>query len=676
MNRTLNILKCLLLLVMVGAFIVPSATAIVVDFSNMNPNVAGKTANFSVGFTLESTQGLVADGKIKVVFPVNETFDISAANIKEYPSIGDGADKNYTLVIDVPKRELVLVRDGTQQDYPQGTWIQFTLGNIVNSQKAGTKPVDVYTTVSNDVVVEQGSGTLLISPDTATHFTLGTIANQVAGMPFTVTVTALDQFENVDTAFSNYSAVLTSTIGAIEPPTMDDGNWIDGVWTGSEVITKTGTGTITATSGSITRTSNQFTVNPGVLDSIVIQNIASPKYDGLPFTVTARAYDEFGNFKTDYNGNDTLGTIQTPLDSRPIPITPEYAQFANGIFSKAVTIDVIDPNVPQPTYYGAKIKIATPACLTSPVAAGATVPDVCGISNQSNPFNVSELPVDLVNSTVAADPLIVPEDGVSVSTITVTVKNGITQGAYPDVVVSLTSDRGESVDYIATIGGITDSEGKARFTISSSTKGTANLTARVKGYYTLNQKAKVYFGYDKKLHLLKDWNLVSIPWQLANSAISALSTTKVDRIYYYDAASSPKVWKYAIYDRVNETWSGTLTTIDDGKGYWMFASAPDDVPINLKPVEGGGMLPAYPLNAGWNMIGYTQKDQEPYLYTFNYIWPDLYYQSDMWKPMWNVMYEWTGSEYKAQYPLGVESQRVVITKGYWIFLKDEATLVP
>lgn len=644
------IMKCLLLLA-VAALIVPSATAIIGLDDTLTNAGAGQVSKHGIIFQLE--QNLPADGKIEIGFD-------SGFNITKFTNDTPvtGIDGTYTWSRDANK---IIITRMTGNQTSAWSVISFTLGNITNPSTIGDKSIEVVTKTALGTQIELGTTTVTIVAGPATKFRINPINNQVAGEPFTVTVTALDQFDHTNTTFLNDSAVLNSSIGPINPNIMNgvNGTWIDGVWTGNaEKINKTGESvTIKATSGIITGESNAFKVNPALLGSFFIFQIQD-RYDELPFEVRARAFDTFGNFKDDYNGNDTLSIVPNGTDGRFISIAPHYAQFAAGNYLGTVKVDVVDTNVPQPTYYDARLKIRN---------------ETAGIERNSR-FNVTELPVDLVNSTVVAYPPIVPEDGVSKSNITVTVKN-IFGGTIIGTTVSISSDRG-GVDITETVNGITDSEGKARFTVRSFAKGTANLTAQVKGVYTLNTVAKVYFGYDNKLHLLKDWNLVSVPWQLANSDINALNTTKVARIYYYDAASSPKVWKYAIYDRANDTWSGTLTTIDDGKGYWMFASAPDDVPINLKPVEGGGTPPAYPLKAGWNMIGYTQKDLKPYLYTVVYIWPDLYYQSDMEKPIWDAMYEWTGSEYKAQYPWEIGYQRVVITRGYWIFLQDDDTLVP
>lgn len=642
MNRTLNILKCLLLMVVVGALIVPGAVAVSPFNDTLTNYGAGQVSQHKISFNL--TANLPAGGTINIGF--DPGFNISAFT---NDTVVNGIDGTYTWS---KEPNTIVIRRTSGASTPALTVIEFTLGNITNPSTIGSKSIEVATRTGLGTIIELFTTTVPITAGPAAQFTLNQINNQVAGTSFTVTVTAKDEFGNIDTTFINNTAILTSTIGSIEPHIMN--GWSNGVWTNdSEVIKKTGTGTITATSGSITKTSNQFTVNPGVVDSIVIDNIASPKYDELPFTVTARAYDRNKNLNTTYDGTVTILALQSG-DIRPITasnLTPQ--KFVAGVLSVTVKVDVTDTAVPQPTYYGVGLKIQNPI----------------RVFNTSNLFNVSELPVDLVNSTVVAYPPVVPEDGTSTSTITVTVKNSITYEVIPGVTVSVASDRGD-VDAIAPATNNTDSTGMARFTIRSSTKGTANITATVKSTKVIIQKATVYFGYDNMLHLSKDWNLVSVPRQLANSALSALGTTKVDRIYYYDAGN--KNWTYALYNRTSGTWSGTLTAIDDGKGYWMFASEVANVPITIKTLDPLQTPPEYALKAGWNLIGYTSLNLKPSMWLYSYLSPLTNPVSG--ERIWDSAYEWTGSGFNSWYYDDFET--VSITRGYWVHLNSDGKLVP
>lgn len=642
MNRILMVA----MLLIIGMLAIPNAAAISNPDDGMGLLGAGQRTTHDIYFKLD--QILPADGKIKIGF--NPGFNITQFT---NDTLVSGVDGSYTWTKDLTTNEIIITRSGSGTPGSASDEIAFTLGNITNPSTTGSKSISIRTMTSSDIQIEFGTTTVTIEAGPVTQLTLGTINNQVAGMPFTVTVTAKDQFGNIDTTFFNYSAVLSSTIGAIEPPTMDDGDWINGVWTGSEVITKTGTGTITATSGSVTGTSNTFTITPDALGSFVIATIPA-QFDELAFTVTAQAKDTQGNNKTDYNAVNNLTLTQgLPGTVTLVSPSPATVQFVNGVYSGQVTLNVTPNPTPATLQTGVKLTITNVTL---------------DISKISNGFSIS-LPVDLKNSTVVANPAIVIEDGSSISTITVTVKNGINQGVIPSATVVLTSDR-SWIDSIVPASNITDSNGQATFSIKSSYPGKANLTATVWGT-ELEKKAVVTFGFDNMLHLSKDWNLISVPRQLDNSALSALSTTKVDRIYTYDA--DKKNWKYALYNRTSGTWNGTLTTIDDGKGYWMFASAVTDVPVVLKSIDPLQLPPTYPLKAGWNMIGYTSMQLKLNTDVWDYFYPDLFYQSD--SSIWVSAYDWTGSGFDQASPYG-DSFSIVRTKGYWIYLKDDATLVP
>ena len=83
-------------------------------------------------------------------------------------------------------------------------------------------------------------------------------------------------------------------------------------------------------------------------------------------------------------------------------------------------------------------------------------------------------------SIVEADPVSVVADGITTSTITVTVKN-TSDNAMSGKTVTVSSDRGTTTDTIATITGTTGSDGKATFSIKSSTVSDAVISATASG---------------------------------------------------------------------------------------------------------------------------------------------------------------------------------------------------
>jgi hypothetical protein len=97
------------------------------------------------------------------------------------------------------------------------------------------------------------------------------------------------------------------------------------------------------------------------------------------------------------------------------------------------------------------------------------------------------------------------------------------------------------------------------------------------------------------LSLQAGWNLVSLPFQLANPSISAVLSPI--------AGSCTIVWAYR-----NGQWQwyapqapeGTLQAIDAGSAYWIKMSAPAQLAVN-----GSAGNRSTNLTAGWNFVGYT-----------------------------------------------------------------------
>lgn len=99
-------------------------------------------------------------------------------------------------------------------------------------------------------------------------------------------------------------------------------------------------------------------------------------------------------------------------------------------------------------------------------------------------------PVDAINSTVLASPASVPADGISTSTITVTLKDAA-NNAVSNKPVTLASSRG-APDTISAASGLSATNGVATFTVKSLTTGAPVFTATGDGV-TLAQQPAVTF---------------------------------------------------------------------------------------------------------------------------------------------------------------------------------------
>lgn len=111
------------------------------------------------------------------------------------------------------------------------------------------------------------------------------------------------------------------------------------------------------------------------------------------------------------------------------------------------------------------------------------------------------------------------------------------------------------------------------------------------------------------IKLYEGWNLISVPRDLIDPSLVGFFGGKgVTRVFYYNAAEpDPELrWLYAALIPETGQWLGTLTTIEPGKGYWVWCSPPwTKLLVRMKPIDPLAPPPSYNLVAGWNMIGVT-----------------------------------------------------------------------
>ncbi|MFP5343633.1 MAG: hypothetical protein ACLGIJ_12060, partial [Candidatus Limnocylindria bacterium] len=181
--------------------------------------------------------------------------------------------------------------------------------------------------------------------------TIDTIADQIAGTAFSVTVRAFDEFGNVklDQSGGSLSGLESSPgCGSCQPAVAvtdpDHGTlaWTDGVATASLTAVKARSGvTVAASVGSRSNTSNAFTVAPGPLGGFVIGSILSPRTAGAAFTVSATAYDVYGNTKTDYAGGATLSSTLASSPNGTAPTVPNVLTWGSGTGAGTTSVTAV-----------------------------------------------------------------------------------------------------------------------------------------------------------------------------------------------------------------------------------------------------------------------------------------------------------------------------------------------
>ena len=120
---------------------------------------------------------------------------------------------------------------------------------------------------------------------------------------------------------------------------------------------------------------------------------------------------------------------------------------------------------------------------------------------------------------------------------------------------------------------------------------------------------------------------------------------------------------------VQQTWipgvGGTLKTFKDGQGYWVEMPGNGTLVISGRYLSAPpNVLPAYAVNAGWNLIGYTARYNMTNESAVDYLGPTVYNAAQAnyaFNPDGDYYYQtWT-------YNAGL---------GYWLALSQNGTIYP
>ena len=175
--------------------------------------------------------------------------------------------------------------------------------------------------------------------------------------------------------------------------------------------------------------------------------------------------------------------------------------------------------------------------------------------------------------------------------------------------------------------------------------------------------------YDITLN--KGWNLISIPLILSNNSIEEVMKDIKENInvtYGYNPSATEK-WE--IY-RPNSEITNTLSTIDPGKAYWIKMDNPDILSVNgtidVKSGDAPGVIPTFKAYPGWNLIGYYGTKDEAASTALQNV-------DGKYSAIWTLF---TDNVQTLQGALkGIDfSKELKLLHGYWIFFKEEGTIVP
>ena len=273
------------------------------------------------------------------------------------------------------------------------------------------------------------TATVVVSPAAVSHLSVAAPASATNGSAVTVTVTALDQFDNTATGYAG-TVNFTSTDGAATLPA--DMTLTNGVGTPQATFNTNGNQTITATdtvTSSITGTSATISVSnapPPPATHFSVTGAASSTA-GVSFMITVTALDAGNAATTGYSGTvhftSTDGLATLPAD----------ATLVNGVGMFSVTLatagvqtvtatDTVTSSITGTTA-GTAVSAAAASDLSVTVQAAATA----GV-----PLNVVVTAIDAYDNTAtgyAGTVQITSTDGAAVLPAGNTLTNGV--GTFP-----------------------------------------------------------------------------------------------------------------------------------------------------------------------------------------------------------------------------------------------------
>ena len=110
----------------------------------------------------------------------------------------------------------------------------------------------------------------------------------------------------------------------------------------------------------------------------------------------------------------------------------------------------------------------------------------------------------------------------------------------------------------------------------------------------------------QKIPLSLGWNLISTAVVPTNTALGSVLASQIAN------ADFTIIWSYQTGRWVFATLSGgrisgSLTTMQDGFGYWIYMSKADNIFVIGSVIPPLATPPTYSLNAGWNLIGFKPQ---------------------------------------------------------------------
>ena len=179
-----------------------------------------------------------------------------------------------------------------------------------------------------------------------------------------------------------------------------------------------------------------------------------------------------------------------------------------------------------------------------------------------------------------------------------------------------------------------------------------------------------------EIELRPGWNLISVPADPTDPAIGSVlpDDHSASQVLSYQNSE----WVTAIREPETGVWSGTLTEIEAGYGYFVQTNSFDPLETLIPEADPTSRLPVVAVVSGWNMLGVVDVGQsdagEP-------IDADLYLASIEWSVAYG--FDTTTNRWQKittdEDPCGSEEGEKPCLEngsGYWVWATEQGTLVP
>ena len=285
---------------------------------------AKDTLTQSIGGTSNAiTVNAAAAAAFKITAPTpviaGTAFNVTVTSVDQFGNVATG----YTGTFKFTSSDTKAVLPGESGLHNGTGTFSVALGT------AGAQTITVTDIVTSTITGTSNS--ITVDPGAASYFTVSAPATATAGSAISVSVTAFDRFNNLDTTYSGTVHFTSTDPQAVLPA---DTKLTNGAGSFSVTLKTDGTQTITATdtlTTSVTGTSGDISVVPGPATHLSVTAPATASA-GTAFSITVTALDQFGNVATGYTG--TVGFTSTD----PNALLPASSTLSSGSGTFSVTL--------------------------------------------------------------------------------------------------------------------------------------------------------------------------------------------------------------------------------------------------------------------------------------------------------------------------------------------------